>query len=396
MTVKIIKKVVVDKADRLYQLPPDLSSFIPGQQKSEQGRKIPFIDLATFHWPIAPERDSDIPASSLAPVGKERIAELCEELANWYGSFHGVKINPEKEIYIGPSITDLLWQLALAFIDTGDIVFVPDLGVPLYRRLTTACGGQPVNYMISARKSWTPDFERINTRLGRVARILFLNSPHNPTGAELSEKEFADLIWIAARENIALVNDAAYATLSGRKPLSLLAVSNGKKVGIEVGSFSYMFGLPPLPVGFAIGNREIISGLKLASKLFHTMIPDYFIELILEGIHKFPNTALSHLQAELTVTQAEAVRLLEIIGLEKAGFDTVPYLWAKIPRRRHATTVSAQLFRMTKIQTIPGVAFGNSGEGYLRFSLTAPVDNYRTAQERVKRKIRFLKLSKVQ
>jgi LL-diaminopimelate aminotransferase len=285
-----------------------------------------------------------------------------------------------------------MFTIALAFIDNGDITFVPELGIPLYRRVTTACGGEAVSYSLSAKNDWLPDFERVHTRLGRVAGILFLNSPHNPTGGELSEKNMADLVWLAGRENIIVVNDAAYAAISGRKQVSLMSINGGNKIGVEVYSFAYHFGLLAMPFGFVVGNREIISGVKLASRLVPSFIPDAYVDLALRGIRQFPNDLLKETRAAMARNSAEGAKLLNILELEKAGFDTVPFIWAKIERRRQAATATAFLYRRSRILAVPGTAFGDTGEGFLRFSLTVPPASYSAAVQRLRRKRKRAKL----
>jgi len=387
----LIKKVVVDRADRLYQLPPDIASFIPGVRRRVQSKKVKILDLATFNWTGVFPEDKEITSESLKPASENEIEQLKTELAEWYRSYHGVNLEPSKEIYIGGSISNLMWQIALSFIDHSDIAFVPELGIPLYSRLVTACGGQPLSYIISAKNHWLPDYDRITSPLGRIARLLFLNSPHNPTGAELNEKTITDLIWIASREHIAIINDAAYATLSGRKPVSFLSIKGGKNVGVEVGSFSYTFGLPSLPIGFAVGNREMISGIRQTSKFFNIHIPKYYIDFITTAIRQFPSDSLKKIRNTLNTNISEANKLISILGLEKAGYDSVPFLWTKIIGRKQSTTIARQLYRRNRIQTVPGVAFGNSGEGYIRFSTTASDETYSLAQENAKKRPGLLK-----
>lgn len=382
----LVKKVVIDKANRLYQLPPDIQSFVPTERRPSLIRKTEVLDLATFVWPVGLEQDRLQEHAGLRVASQERLNNLKEELAGWFLTYHGAKIEPSKEIFIGGSISSLIFTIALAFIDNGDIAFVPELGIPLYRRVTTACGGEPVSYSISHKNDWMPDFERVHTRLGRVARILFLNSPHNPTGAELSDKDMTDLVWLAGRENIIVVNDAAYAAISSRKQASLMSINGGKRVGVEVYSFAYHFGLPPVPFGFVVGNREIISGVKLASQMVPSFIPEYYVDLALTAIRRFPNDSLKDVRVTITRHSAEVVRLLNMLGLEKSGFDTVPFIWAKIERRRQATTAASLLYRRSRILVVPGTAFGDTGEGFLRFSLTVPPASYSAAVERIKRR----------
>lgn len=391
-----IKKVIIDKAHRLYQLPPAINSFSPHFKRGKLLKKVDLIDLATFKWPIEMEMemDKDISEKSFLPATPEKINQLQEELTNWFLSYHGVQLNPHKEIYIGANITRMLLNLTLAYIDKGDIAFVPELGIPIYKTTTAIAGGQPVEYEISERTDWQPDFEKLNSRLGYVARVLFLNNPHNPTGAELSNKDFENLIWIAARENILLVVDAAYQAFTGRKNSSLLSVKNGKAVGIELYSFAYQFGLPSLPFGFAVGNKDVIHGLKTISKLNSPFIHDYYVEWALKAIRSFPNKELKLLKNDFTKKNSHLTELLELLSLEKSGFDTTPFAWAKITRRSRSMNAANILYRRSRILVTPGKALGDCGEGFLRFSLTAPVESYKKAFNRAKNKLSFLKLDK--
>lgn len=79
------------------------------------------------------------------------------------------------------------------------------------------------------------------------------------------------------------------------------------------------------------------------------------------------------------------------LGLEKSGFEGVPFVWARIEHRRHSAAMATKIFRRYRIQTVPGIAFGNAGEGFLRFTTTVSVADCKEAQERVQRKQRLLR-----
>ncbi|UCE24246.1 MAG: pyridoxal phosphate-dependent aminotransferase [Candidatus Zixiibacteriota bacterium] len=389
----IIKRAVIDKANRLYQLPPDIFSFTRERTKPSGLKKMELLDLARFNWPIPMEEDELPSGQQFKAADKQKISKLKETLADWLTAKHGVKLNPAKEIFVGGGISSLVLTTAIAFIDSGDIVFVPELGLPLYKKATTACGGEPVHYSVSPKNDWRPNFERITTRLGRVARLLFLNSPHNPTGTSLGTKDMEDLIWMASRENIVIVNDAAYQSIDPRLSTSLLSATGGKKVGVEICSFAYLFGLPPLPFGFVAGNRDIISGLESATNLIPTHIPQYYADLALNAIRQFPNEQLKRVREVMKRSSAEATKLLDLLSMEKSGYDSTPFVWARLSGRRNARTQASVLYRRSRILVAPGSAFGDTGEGYLRLSLTASHESYESARGRLKRKVNLIKTS---
>ncbi|MEW5795231.1 MAG: pyridoxal phosphate-dependent aminotransferase [Candidatus Zixiibacteriota bacterium] len=380
-----VRKVVIDRANRLYQMPPEVADFVPsGRTLFGLGRS-GVIDLASFHWPIAFEQDTKPAGDELMPATEQQLAALREELAVWINRTHGARIIPDKEIFIGGGISNLAFQMALAHIDSGDAAFVPSVGIPLYRACVTACNGQPITYTVSSKNDWSPRFDRLNTVLGRAARLLFLNSPHNPTGVELTHKEIAELVWTAGRQNILIINDTAYASLSNRPHASLLSVTGGKKVGVELGSFAYQFGLPALPFGYAVGNREAISGLKKTSRLVHAYLPSYAANLAVEAIRQYPCDALTRVRDRLTRASSEASQLMSLLRLERTVQSSVPFEWARIERRMPSTNLARTLLRRFRIVVAPGLAFGENGEGFLRFSLLAGSEAFAEACRRVRR-----------
>lgn len=383
----IKKKVVIEKADRLYQMPPDILSMIRVTDKPSLVRKTDQIDLATFDWPIRFDADLTLSADDLQPASETQLNDLKSALAEWMLANNGVKLKPDKDIFLGSGISSLIFSIGLAYLETGDIAFVPEVGLPLYRRVVIACGAEPISYPVTLKTGWSPDFDRITNNLRRLGQILFLNSPHNPTGSELDEKDFASLITLASRENVLIVNDTAYQSIPTRRPVSLLSVAGGKKVGVEVGSFSYLFGLPRLPFGFVAGNREVVAALNLTRSLTPISIPAYYANLALSAIRQYPNQELKELRTRISAAESEAALLLDKLSLENASGGTVPFVWAKIEKRSQSRRAAQVLFKRSRLLVAPGTGFGDNGEGYLRFSLTQPADNYTKAKSRIKKRI---------
>jgi aspartate/methionine/tyrosine aminotransferase len=380
-----VRKVVIDKANRLYQMPPGITAFAATGPRRVFPHRSDSIDLGNFHWPVPFEPDHLPDVDGIQPASDQDLANLREELADWLAKRFGVRLVKDKELFIGGRLSSLVYQLCLAFVDSGDVAFVPSVGIPLYRSAVTACDGEPIGYDISAKSDWTPRFDRLSTGLGRVARLLFLNSPHNPTGSELSTKEISELVWLAGRENVLVVNDAAYAGLAVRTPASLLGDAGGKRVGVELGSFSYTFGLPPLPFGFAAGNREVISGLKRISRLQPPHLPRFYIHLAIQAIRKYPSDHLTQVRDLTARATAEANQLLDVLALERSGPGAVPYVWARIEKRTPSTYFAKTLLRRHRILVAPGLGFGENGEGHLRFSTLAGPELFAEAVRRIRK-----------
>ncbi len=387
-----LKKVVIEKANRVYQLPPPLFTTLPRRRDKTLLKKTDFLDFTKFNWPVESEPNMELAADGFGPATDAKLDTLKSELANWFEKHHGVQLDANKEIYIGNGIRSLLLNIGLAFIDRGELVFVPELGYPHFRRVVAACGGDDVAYAISSKSDWLPEFSTVSSPLGRIARMLFLNSPHNPTGAGLNEKDFSKLFAIASKENVMIINDATYQSVSDSGAISLLAVKGGRKVGAEVHSFSYTFGLPSLPFGFVAGHSEIINGLTQMAQLAPQPVLNFYCDLALEAIRKFPNDQLKSVRRSVAECRAEAMKLLDLLELESAGHNTVPFVWARLKGRRSSSLAAKILYHGGKIVVVPGTEFGESGEGYLRFSLTVTPETLLEAQQRIKKKQRLFRL----
>lgn len=387
-----VKKVVIEKANRIYQLPPPLFTSRPPKRDKTLLKKTDILNFSAFEWDVEAESDIILKSDSLKRASKAKLELLKSELARWFEKFNGARLDPEKEIFIGGGVRNLILNIGLTFIDRGELVFVPELGYPHYKRVVAACGGDDVSYAVSAKSDWLPDFSTLSSSIGRIARLLFLNSPHNPTGAVLSEKDFAKLFLAASKENVMIVNDATYQSLSDSRAVSMLSVKGAEKVGVELHSFSHTFGLPSLPFGFAAGHSEVINGLEQISNLSPEPALNFYCDLALEAIRKFPSPVLKSVNRKISDSRAEALKLFDLVELEPKGHNTAPFLWGKIEGRRSSSIAAKILYHAGKIVAVPGTEFGEGGEGYLRFSLTATQETYDKAIQRIKKRRRLFKL----
>jgi LL-diaminopimelate aminotransferase len=382
----MIKKVVLDKADRLYHFPFDLEDFFPKRTIRGTEGRLPIIDLGHFRWP-GEETNISATGNSRKMAGPEDISRLKAALAGWLKNEYRLEIDPRREIYIGHGIRRILFDFCLAFVEHGDIVLCPEPGLPFYRRHTISAGGIPVFYQMNERTGFKPSLKQLSVNLGKTAKILILNNPQNPLGTVLDETDLEGLIRIASKTNLFIINDAAYCSLSEERYASILSIPGGDKVAIEIFSFPFTFGLPYLPFGFAVGSSEAISGLETIAKTTGVFIPQAWVEGTLRAMAEFPSSELKNIRKNISQARLAAKEMAEQMGWRIVGSDSSPFLWLKIPERRLAASFAGTLLRRRKILTLPGNALGESGEGYIRLSLTAPAVDFRAAGERNSRRM---------
>jgi LL-diaminopimelate aminotransferase len=380
----MVKKVILDKADRLYHFPFDLEDFLPKRTIKTGEKRSKTIDLGHFRW--KPQGNKENKFDPTVKTSSVMISELKEVIAEWYRKEFSLTVNPQKEIYIGQGIHRTLFDFCLAFVDYGDIVLCPEPGMPFYRRLVIASGGVPVTYPTCSRPDNKPSLTRLDSNLGKAARVIIFNHPNNPIGFTLNDTELDELIHIASRKNVFIFNDAAYCSLAEEKFRPIRAIPGGSKVALEVFSFSYAFGLNYIPLGFAVGPPDVINTMESISATIRQVIPDGWLSLCKKAVEGYPSIELRTAIKNINQSRLEAERLAEKAGWEVIGGKSCPFLWVRIATRKNSAAYAAALLRKFDILTLPGNAFGEIGDGFLRLSLTASPEAFNEAAERITNK----------
>lgn len=306
-------------------------------------------------------------------------------IARWYKTRFGVTLDPATEILPLIGSKEGIAHLPLAYVNPGDKVLVPDPCYPPYRTGTILAGGKPVAVPLLARNRFLPDLDALRRRAGG-AKLLFLNYPNNPTAATADLSFYRDLVRFARKVRVPVCHDAAYSeiTFGGLKHPSFLQVPGAKEVGIEFHSLSKTFNMTGWRVGWVCGNREMIGAL---AKVKSNIDSGVFQAVQVAGIKALqaPDT---HLKRMLKIYETR--RDLLVSALRRSGWPVTPpkatfYLWAPIPRGRTSREVSTELLQQAAIVATPGVGFGDSGEGYVRFSMSVPTPLVREAARRILR-----------
>ena len=181
--------------------------------------------------------------------------------ANFLDKVCGVSgIDPDTEVLHSIGSKAALSILPAAFINPGDYVIMTIPGYPVFGTHAKYYGGQVHNIALTEQNNYLPDLDSIPTNVLEKAKVLVLNYPNNPTGASATQKFFDKVVEFAKANNIIVIHDAAYISLvyDGNQPLSFLATSGAKDVGIELHSTSKNFNMTGWRCGFVVGNPLLV------------------------------------------------------------------------------------------------------------------------------------------
>jgi LL-diaminopimelate aminotransferase len=313
------------------------------------------------------------------------IPKLRQAIATYYERRFGVALDPDKEVAPLIGSKEGIANVALAFVDPGNLVLVPDPGYPPYSLGTLLAGGIPYRVPLRAETGYIPDLEAIPPDVVQSAKILWLNYPNNPTGATATLDFFERAVAFAKRHGILICHDNPYCdvTFDGYSAPSLLQVPGAMDVALEFNSLSKTYNMAGWRVGMAIGNATAVEALartktNIDSGIFRA-IQDAAI-LALTGDQGW-------LQERNGVYRERCDIILDTlreVGIGARMPQASLYIWASTPGGYTSSQFTTRLLQEEGISMTPGSVFGEQGEGYLRISLGADTGRIRTAMDRLR------------
>ena len=305
----------------------------------------------------------------------EGLPEFRKATADWYQRRFGVSLDPETEVISLIGAKEGIGHAALCFIEPGDIALVPDPGYPVYSVGTWFAGGECHWMPLKEENGWLPDLEAIPEDVARRAKLIWLNYPNNPTGAIADLGYFEQAVEFAKEYDLAVLHDACYTdvTYDGYRHPSFLEVPGAMDVGMEFHSLSKTYNMTGWRLGMAVGNADMINALLIVKSNLDSGVPQAIQQMGIEALE----TSDSWIDERNAVYQRRRDKVLSTladIGLEVDPPKASLYVWARVPDGFTSGELAEQLLEECDVVVTPGASYGNSGEGYVRFSLTIQDD----------------------
>jgi LL-diaminopimelate aminotransferase len=383
----------IEVATRIKTLPPYLFAAIDKMKQAAIAKGVDIINLGIG------DPDLPTPTPIVECLGKaakdpkhhqypsyEGMLSFRKAVADWYARRFHVTIDPTDEVLTLIGSKEGIGHIPLAFVDPGDIVLVPSPGYPVYPVGTSFAGGVPYLMPLTKQNGFLPDLKAIPKDLAKKAKLLFLNSPNNPTSVIMSKDYFRRVVEFAQENQIIVCHDAAYSEIfyDGKPPASFMEVDGAKDVGIEFHSLSKTYNMTGWRIGFAVGHKQVLAGLgKVKSNLDSGCF---------QAIQEAGITALN-LDDSVTdglrkIYQERRDTLVQ--GLKQLGLEVDPppaafYIWVTVPKGYTSTSFTAHLLEKAGIVTTPGNGFGAPGEGYIRMTVCTSKERLAEAVERIKK-----------
>jgi LL-diaminopimelate aminotransferase len=381
-----------DYANRVKKIPPYLFAEIEEKIRIKQTQGVDVIDFGIG--------DPDIPTPKLIvdEIAKQLQdpknhnyptsagePETRKAVADWYKRRFGVDVEPQGEVCILLGSKEGLANLARAFVNPGDKVLVPDPAYPVYAQgAAMLCDAVAVRVPLKPKRNfWFEDSPR---ELDPEAKMLYVNYPNNPTGAVATKDYLRGLYRWCVETHTIMAYDNAYSELTFDDYVAPSMLQIGKEGTIEFGSLSKTFNMTGYRLGYAVGDAELISGLKKVKAQIDSGAPKFIQKAAALALEQYTGSEKPPLVKE-NIAIYEKRRNVLVAGLRGMGFE-VPmpkgtfYLW--FPIDGNSLKFADRMLEKGVVVT-PGVGFGPAGEGFVRMALTQPVDRIEEAMARMKK-----------
>ncbi len=384
---------ILRPASRLRNLPPYPFARWAGvvNEVKQRGMEVIRLDIGN---PDMPPDDAVIEALYAAAKrpnvhgysGYRGLPEFRRALAGYYARRFGVTLDPDRQVVPLIGSKEGIVNMALAWLDAGDLALLPDPGYAPYAAGARLAGAEFETFPLLAENGFLPDFDAIPAEAADRAKLMWLNYPNNPTGAVADLDFLARAVDFARQHDILLCYDAPYCDLTYGDYVapSILQVEGAMDVAVEFNSLSKTFNMAGWRMGMAVGNEVALAALaqvksNMDSGLFHPLQ-----EAAIVALNETQPAWLAARNARYRERFDILIEGLEALGMTAQPPQATLYLWAAIPAGWPSSEAFAlAVMEQTGVVFAPGSFFGPAGEGYVRISVTASTEQVREAAGRI-------------
>ncbi|MEO1262471.1 MAG: aminotransferase class I/II-fold pyridoxal phosphate-dependent enzyme [Bacteroidota bacterium] len=312
------------------------------------------------------------------------IPELRKAFADWYVQFYGVALDARSEVLPLIGSKEGIVHIAMSFLEKGDAALVPNPGYPAYATATKLTGADVVEYRLSEKNGWLPDLAELEKEDLHRIKIMWVNYPNMPTGAQAKKSSFEQLVDFARKHHILLVNDNPYSFILNEDHLSILSIAGAKEVALELNSLSKSHNMAGWRVGMLAGKPEFIQTiLRFKSNMDSGMFRP--VQLAAAKALQLPKEWYNGLNIIYRKRRNKVYELLEQLNCQWQTGTSGMFVWAKIPAGyKDGFELSDAILYGANVFLTPGGIFGSQGNQYIRISLCSKEDVFAEAITRIK------------
>ena len=313
------------------------------------------------------------------------LPELLDAVCGYYVRRFGVEGLVRENVMSFAGSQDGIGHLGLALCNDGDTVLLPDPCYPVFMTGARLGGAQPWFYKLTKENRFLPDVSSIPAEVAKKAKFMLVSLPANPVGSVGTPELYREIVDFCRANDILLVHDNAYSDIifDGVKGGSIFNIPGAREVAVEFFSLSKSFNVTGARISFLVGRPDVVA----ACKKLRTQIDFGMFLPIQQAAIAALTGPLDMVQRQCADYQARRDALcggLRGIGWNMPDSHGSMFVWAPLPQgRTDSMAFCMELIEKAGVICTPGASFGPSGEGYVRFALTLPVERIAQAVQAI-------------
>ncbi|ADR20301.1 aminotransferase [Marivirga tractuosa] len=381
---------MINIADRIKSVEEYYFSKKLQEVRSLDSHDFPIINLGIGSPDLAPHasviqalNDSAAQDDVHAYQSYRGTAELRKAIADYYTRYFHVELNSDREILPLVGSKEGIMHITQAFVNPGEKVLVPNPGYPTYAAVSNLAQAKIGYYDLKEENNWQIDIEAIEKMELDQVKLFWLNSPHMPTGVQYSIAVLQKLVVLAKQHEFLIVNDNPYSMILNTDYQSILSIDGASEVAIELNSLSKSHNMAGWRIGWCAGKQEFVDAiLKVKSNMDSGMFKP--MQLAATEALNLGNDWFESLNKIYHKRRKLAEQILLKLGCSFSNNQQGLFLWAKLPAGHTSSEeLVDQLLYGYKVFLSPGFIFGTQGQGYIRISLCANENQFKTALDRL-------------
>ncbi|MFI3328831.1 MAG: aminotransferase class I/II-fold pyridoxal phosphate-dependent enzyme [Rikenellaceae bacterium] len=314
------------------------------------------------------------------------IQPLRDAMCDWYKTRYGVAVDSSKEILPLIGSKEGIMHISMAFVNAGDAVLVPNPGYPTYSSVSRLVQAEIIPYELSEERGWMPDFgalESLDAVKGGRVKLMWVNYPNMPTGANATKELYQKLVDFAQRNSIVVVCDNPYSQVLNPTPMSILEIEGAKECCIELNSLSKSLNMAGWRVGMLATNATFVEWiLRVKSNVDSGMFKP--LQLAAVEALKLGDEWYKELNEVYASRRKVAAKIMQRLGCAYDENQVGLFLWGKVADGvESGEALCDRALDEARVFITPGFIFGSKGARYIRISLCATEQKMEEALERI-------------
>ena len=323
------------------------------------------------------------------------LMPLREEICNFMKRSQGLTYHPKEEVLITVGGSEAIDIGLRAVLNPGDEVLIPQPSYVSYEPCTILAGGKPVIIDLKAENEFRLTAQELEDACTEKTKVLILPFPNNPTGAIMEKKDLEAIAKVIEKHDLLVMSDEIYGELTYKeKHISIASLPGMKERTILINGFSKAYAMTGWRLGYACGPKEVIAQMTKIHQFAIMCAPTTSQYAAVEAL-KNGDDDVAHMKEAYNQRRRFLLHRFKEMGLPCFEPFGAFYVFPCIKEfGMSSDEFATKLLMEEKVAVVPGTAFGDSGEGFLRISYAYSLDNLRIALDRIDAFIKRLREEK--